>query len=138
MRPALACLAALLLLPPAVRAVPVNDPVLAKTLQICQTSGLETALLNLYADRPVLAAELKEKVSALTRGLGVVIDTEVVATHPIGKRLVRFYVAVYFVRRPLWLRIDRYAGRDDPVFLPPRYSLDPDEILPGYLTEYPP
>ncbi len=138
MRTPPAVLLAVLLLAPAVRAVPVNEPVRAKTLQICQTSGLEAALLNLYADRPVLAADLKEKVAALTKGLGAVIDTEVIATHPIGKRLVRFYVAVYFVRRPLWLRIDRYAGRDDPVFLPPRYSLDPDEILPGYLTEFPP
>lgn len=131
-------LLALLLLPPLARAMPADDPVLAKTLQICKTNGLEAAMLNLYADRPVLAAEMKEKVSAVTKGLGNVIDTEVVATHPIGRRIVRFYVAVYFVRRPLWLRIDRYAGSGEPFFLPLQFSLEPDDILPAYVTEYPP
>ncbi len=138
MRSSLALLAALLILAPAVRAIPADDPVLAKTLQICESNGIEAAMLNLYADRPAVAAEMKEKVSALAKGLGNVIDTEVIATHPVGKRVIRYYVAVYFARRPLWLRVDRYLGTDKSFFLPLKFSIEPDDILPAYVTDFPP
>ncbi len=138
MRPSLLLAVLVLLLPASTRAVPIDDPELTKALQICRSNGIEACILNLYANRPRLAEELKEKVTTVAKDFGNVIDTEVLATHPVGKRIIRYYVAVYFVRRPLWLRIDRYAGRDEPFFLPLQFSADPDEILPGYLTGFAP
>jgi hypothetical protein len=45
-------------------------------------------------------------------------------------------VAIYFTRRPLWIRIDRYTVRDRSFYLPFKYSLEADEILPGSLTDF--
>ena len=81
-------------------------------------------------------AELNAKVSAETKNLGEIFDTEVVATQTLSKRVTRYYLVIYFTRRPLWIRIDRYAGRDRAYFLPFKYSLDSDAILPGVITDF--
>jgi hypothetical protein len=138
MRPFLVLASVLLTLAPAVRGAPAVDPVLTKGLQVCLTNGVEACVWTWYADRPKLAAEIKDKIAALTKDLGNVIDTEVVTVQPLTKRITRFYVAIYFARRPLWLRVDRYAGTDQSFFLPLKFSLEPDDILPGYITEFPP
>jgi hypothetical protein len=80
--------------------------------------------------------ELNAKVCAETKNLGDVIDTEVVAIQTISKRITRYYVAIYFARRPLWIRIDRYTGRDHSFYLPFKYSFEGDDILPGSLTDF--
>ncbi len=136
MRPSSACAILILLLAPAVHAAPNPDPVLANGLQACVTNGLQAGLYLWYADQPKLAAELDAKTSAVTKGLGSVIDTEVVAVQTVSKRVTRYYVAVYFLQRPLWIEIERYAGRDHLICLPLKFSLDPDAILPGYLTDF--
>ncbi len=136
MRPFIACAIWILLLAPAVRAAPNPDPALANGLQACVTNGLQAGLYLWYADQPRVAAELDAKTAAVTKGLGSVIDTEVVAVQTVSKRVTRYYVAVYFMQRPLWLEIQRYAGRDHSTFLPLKFSLDPDAILPGYLTDF--
>jgi len=59
-----------------------------------------------------------------------------VAIQTVSKRVVRYYVAVYYSRSPLWLRIERYTGERSSFFLPLRFSVDPDRILPGYITEF--
>ena len=138
MRPSLVLASVLLALAPAVRGAPAADPVLTKGLQVCLTNGIEACVLNLYADRPKLAVEIRDKIVAYTKDLGNVIDTEVVTVQPITRRLTRFYVAIYFARRPLWLRGDRYTGSDQSFFLPLKYSAELDDILPGYITEFPP
>lgn len=138
MRPNIVLASLLLTLASAAHGAPAADPVLTKGLQVCLTNGVEACVLNWYADRPKLAAETRDKIAAFTKDLGNVFDTEVVTVQPITKRLTRFYVAIYFTRRPLWLRVDRYTGSDQSFFLPLKYSLDPDDILPGYVTEFPP
>jgi hypothetical protein len=138
MRPLLVLVSAVLALTPMVRGAPAADPVLTKGLQVCVTNGIDACVLTWYADRPALSTQTKEKLAAFTKELGNVIDTEVVTIQPITKRYSRIYVAIYFVRRPLWIRLDRYTSADQSFYLPPRYSLDPDEILPGYITEFPP
>jgi hypothetical protein len=138
MRPSLVLASVLLAFAPVVRGAPAADPVLTKGLQVCLTNGIEACVLTWYADRPKLATETKDKIAGYTKDLGNVIDTEVVTVQPITKRLTRFYVAIYFARRPLWLRVDRYAGSDQSFFLPLKYSIELDDILPGYITEFPP
>jgi hypothetical protein len=120
------------------RAAPAPDPVLTKGLQAFVTNGLPVCLSFWYAGRPKLAAALEAKIAPAIRDLGAVIDTEVVATQTISRRVTRYYVAVYFDRGPLWIRIERYAGRDRSFYLPLKFSLDPDDILPGYLTDFVP
>ena len=127
----------LLALVPAMRAAPPDDPVLVKGLQAYASNGLEACLWVWYADRPKLAAEIKDKLSAVTRDFGNVIDTEVVAVQPISRRVTRFYLGIYFTRRPLWIRLERYTGSDNKTFfLPLKFSLEADEILPGYIADF--
>lgn len=120
------------------RAAQTPDPVLLEGLRAWDVNGLEAGLHVWYADRPTVGFEMKEKLLPVIKDLGEVIDTEVVAIQTISKRVTRYYVAVYFERCPLWLRVERYAGEKRTFYLPLRYSIDPDRILPGYLTEFPP
>ena len=128
----------LLLALPGTFAAQVPDKVLSHGLQAWQDNGVEAGLRTWYADRPALAYEMKEKLQPLIAELGEVIDTELIAIQPISKRVTRYYVAVYFTRAPLWLRVERYASEKQGFYLPLRFSTDPDRILPGYLTEFQP
>ncbi len=136
MRPKIALVAAALLLVPSLPAAQTPDPVLTNGLQAYVTSGPEACLGIWYAGQPKLVAEMNAKLSAATKNLGYVIDTEVVAIQTISKRVTRYYVAVNFARRPLWIRIERYMGSDKASYLPLKFSLEPDDILPGYLTDF--
>ncbi len=136
MRSLIASAILILLSAPALRAAQNLDPVLANGLQACVANGLQAGIYTWYADQPKLAAELDAKTAAVTKGLGSVIDTEVVAVQTVSKRVTRYYVAIYFLQRPLWVEIERYNSRDHLIYLPLKFSLDPDAILPGYLTDF--
>jgi hypothetical protein len=126
-------------LAPSLRPAQPVDPVLANGLQTCVTSGLSACFEIWYAGRPghpEMYVDLTTKVCGETKNLGEVFDTEVVAIQTISKRITRYYVAIYFTRRPLWIRIDRYALRDRSIFLPFKYSFEADEILPGTITDF--
>jgi hypothetical protein len=118
------------------RAAEAPDPVLLNGLKAYEANGPDAATIIWFADRPALAAEMKDQLFRATQNLGQVIDTEVVAIQPVSKRVTRYYVAVYFTRCPLWMRVERYASHDKAFYLPLRFSINPDEILPGYLTEF--
>jgi hypothetical protein len=118
------------------RAAHTPDPVLLEGLRAGEANGVEAALRTWYSDRPALALEMAEKLRPVIRGLGEVIDTEIVAVQPVSKRVTRYYVAIYFTRCPLWLRVERYANHEKAFYLPLRFSTNPDEILPGYITEF--
>ena len=136
--PAIACLAFALLAAPFTRAAQTPDPVLVSGLQAIESNGVDAGLRAWYADRPALATEMKTDLQPLLTKLGPVLDTEVVAIQQISKRVTRYYVAIYFTRCPLWLRVERYANGEKSFFFPLRFSTNPDEILPGYLTEFQP
>ena len=129
-------LAVLLLSASSLRAAQTPDSVLLEGLRASQANGIEAVLRVWYVDRTGLELEMKEKLLAATRGLGSIIDTEVVAIQPISKRVTRYYVAIYFTRCPLWLRIERYANHEKAFYLPLRFSTNPDDIMPGYITEF--
>jgi hypothetical protein len=138
MRSALALLACSLALAFAapLRAAQTPDPVLLEGLRSFLANGIEAGLRVWFSDRPELAVETHEAMLRATRNLGAIIDTELVAVQPVSKRVTRYYVAIYFERRPLWLRVERYASADRAFYLPLRMSTNPDEILPGYITEF--
>lgn len=141
MRALLALFSALCLLAsaaPAARAATpqVPDRVLVEGLDAALPNGLEAMLRIWYADRPALALEMRDKLYPLTRTLGTVIDTEIVAIQPVSKRVTRYYVAIYFSRCPVWMRVERYANNETAFYLPLRFSTNPDEIMPGYITEF--
>jgi hypothetical protein len=121
---------------PALRAAQTPDPVLVEGLQTFATNGIEAGLRVWYSDRPELGAEMKDALLRATRTLGPIIDTEIVAIQPVSKRVRRYYVAIYFHRCPLWLRVERYQNGDRTFYLPLRFSTNPDEVLPGYITEF--
>ena len=112
------------------------DPVLISGLKAWYENGAEAALNTWYSNWPERAAKMKEKLLPAVQDLGTVVDSEMIAIQPISNRVTRYYVAVYFTRTPLWLRIDRYANGTTAFYLPLRFSTDPDQILPGYLTEF--
>jgi hypothetical protein len=133
----LVALALIFAAPTAVSApTPPSDPVLAQGLQTCVVNGVDAGIRLWYSDRPDLAADMSAKVSNESARLGPIIDSEIVAAQTVSKRVTRYYVALYFNRSPLWIRIDRYEGRDKTFFLPLKCSVNPDEILPGYITEF--
>ena len=136
MRSVIILVAAVLTLAPGLRAAQAPDPVLTNGLQAYVTSGPEACLGIWYAGQPKLAADMNAKISVATKNLGFVIDTEVVAIQTVSKRVTRYYVAVNFARRPLWIRIERYMGTDKATYLPLKFSLEADDILPGYLTDF--
>lgn len=136
MRYSAVLVALLLFLTPAVRAAQTPDPILVEGLQTFVTNGIEAALRVWYSDRPGVGAEMSEQLSRAASSLGPIIDTEVVAVQLVSKRVTRYYVAIYFTRCPLWLRVERYQNGDRAFFLPLRFSTNPDEVLPGYVTEF--
>ena len=127
---------ALVLAPAAARAAQPVDPVLLNGLRTFVSNGIEPGLRVWYADRPELGAEMREELFKAMRNLGSIIDTEVIAVQPVSKRVTRYYVAIYFTRCPLWLRVERYQNEDRAFYLPLRHSTNPDQILPGYITEF--
>ena len=133
---ALVSLFALAVLTSALPAAQAPDPILVEGLQTFSTNGIEAGLRVWYSDRPELGAEMRELLFKSTRNLGSIIDTEIVAVQLVSKRVTRYYVAIYFTRCPLWLRVERYQNQDRAFYLPLRVSTNPDEILPGYITEF--
>lgn len=131
MRLTLLFLALTLVSAPAVRAARNLDPVLAEGLHAYIANGPAACLAIWYTSDPHLAAVMGDRLTQATRHLGVAFDAEVVAEHTLSRRVTRYYVAVYFPRRPLWIRIDRYDGPDQAVYLPLKCSLNPDDILPA-------
>ena len=121
---------------PAARAAQAPDPVLVEGLQTFVSNGIEAGLRVWYSDRPELGAEMRELLFRSTRTLGSIIDTEIVAIQPVSRRVTRYYVAIYFTRCPLWLRVERYQNQERAFYLPLRVSTNPDDILPGYVTEF--
>jgi hypothetical protein len=129
-------IATLALLRPVAKAAQPTDPVLVNGLHTFVTNGIEAGLRVWYSDRPELGAEMREQLLKASSKLGAIIDTEIVAVQPVSKRVTRYYVAIYFNRCPLWLRVERYQNQDRAFYLPLRLSTNPDEILPGYITEF--
>ncbi|HEY1111747.1 MAG TPA: hypothetical protein VGE76_24040 [Opitutaceae bacterium] len=130
-----ACLA--LALPSARAAQPPSvDPVLTQGLQSMMSNGVYAGLRVWFANRPAIGTEMYDRLGPVIRPLGNLIDHEIVAVQPISTRVTRYYVALYFTRCPLWLRVERYANDEQAFYLPLRFSTNPDEILPGYVTQF--
>lgn len=125
-----------LLLASSARAAQTPDPILVDGLQASISNGLDATLRAWFSNRPELGFEMKEKLLSATKNLGSIIDTEIVAIQPVSKRVTRYYVAIYFTRCPLWLRVERYANAETAFYLPLRFSTNPDDILPGFITEF--
>jgi hypothetical protein len=136
MRNFLALVSLLLLSAGGIRAASAPDPTLTLGLQTCVSNGIDAGIRTWYADREDLGTDMSNKVLNDSAKLGSLIDYEVVATQAISKRVTRYYVALYFTRGPLWLRVERYDNREKALFLPLRCSTNPDEVLPGYITEF--
>lgn len=130
-----ACIALAL---PSVRAAqtPSVDPVLTQGLQSMMSNGVYAGLRVWFANRPAIGTEMYDRINPVIRPLGNLIDHEIVAVQPISTRVTRYYVALYFTRCPLWLRVERYANDEQAFYLPLRFSTNPDEILPGYVTQF--
>jgi hypothetical protein len=121
---------------PGLRAAQTPDPILVDGLQNFVTNGIDAGVRTWYSDRPALAAEMRDLLTRVTANLGNLIDSEIVAVQPVSKRVTRYYVALYFTRCPLWMRVERYQNAERAFYLPLRFSINPDEILPGYITEF--
>ena len=141
MRCLLACALLVALAAPQARAAtPEPDPAVTQGLQLYQTesNGLEACLGVWFNDKPKLAEELLEQIGPVAKDLGVVQGAEVVATQRVSQRVERYFIAVYYTRRPLWLSLERYALPDKTTSLGLRFSTDEDKILPSYLTDVQP
>ncbi len=134
--PFFAALIALMAGTPAVQAAQTPDPIVLQGLQMCVSNGIESGIRVWYADQPKLGTEMVESIKQATANLGQLVDTELVAIQPVSKRVTRYYVALYFARSPLWVRIERYESRDKIFYFPLKYSIQSDDILPGYITQF--
>lgn len=77
-----------------------------------------------------LNAKIRERLTAVARQLGPVVDTEVFAPHKLGAHVQRLYGVIYFEKRPLWVRAEYYAIAGRSGFISLEFSLSADEILP--------
>jgi len=118
------------------RAAAAPDAALTQGLQTCVSNGIDAGVRLWYTDRQDLGAEMSNRVLAASAKLGPIVDSEIVATQTISKRVTRYYLALYFTQGPLWLRLERYESRDKAFYLPLRCSTNPDDILPGYVTDF--
>lgn len=134
MRSAFLLLLALGLGLPSVRAAGSTDADLYAGLQAMTTNGVHAGLRLWYPDAPAAITRVEGKIEETTRDLGGVVGTEVVAVRTISGQVQRYYVAIYYERAPLWVRIDRYTVGPKTISLPLEFSLKPDEILPESLT----
>lgn len=132
----LALLGSLLCGATALRAAQTPDSTLTLGIQTCVNNGLESGMRVWYADQPKLGTEMVEKITQASAALGGLIDAELVTIQPVSKRVTRYYVALYFARSPLWVRIERYESRDKVYYFPLKCSTQSDEILPGYVTQF--
>jgi hypothetical protein len=101
-------------------------------LQAFRENG-PTALLNAWygsQDDGERIAKIRDRLAAMTRALGPVVDTEVFAPRNLGPRVQRLYGVIYFEKRPLWLRAEHYDVGGRSGFISLEFSLSPEEILP--------
>lgn len=75
-------------------------------------------------------AELKKRFIAITQDLGEVVDTEVFAPKNLGRHIQRLYGAIYFRKRPLWIRAEYYSIDGQSGFISLEFSRSADDILP--------
>ena len=122
---------------PARAAAPEPDPAVTQGLQLYQTesNGLEACLGVWFSDKPKLAEELLDQIGPVAKDLGVVQGAEIVATQRVSQKVERYFIAVYYTRRPLWLSLERYVLPDKTTSLGLKFSTDEDKILPSYLTD---
>lgn len=120
---------------PATRAAAQTDVTLATGLQACNVNDLRTCIRTWYAHDPVYTAQLQTQLDKATQQLGDIVGSEIVQTRDLGKRVRRYYIALYYQVRPLWLRVDRYNSDGvRQITLPLKYSVMAEEILPRELT----
>jgi hypothetical protein len=114
-----------------------SDPAVSQGLQLYTTesNGLEACLGVWFSDKPKLAEELLGEIGAAAKDLGVVQGAEIVATQRVSQRVARYFIAVYYARRPLWFALERYTTPDKTTTLGLKFSPDEDRILPAYLTD---
>jgi hypothetical protein len=119
------------------RAAAPSDPAVTQGLQLYETesNGLEACLQAWFSDKPKLGEDLLQKISPVARDLGVVLGAEVVATQRVSQRVERYFIVIYYARRPLWFALERYSLPDKTTSLDLKFSTDADTIVPAYLTE---
>lgn len=136
MRPVVLVALFVLLASPLARGAQSAEMILNDGLREFVTNGPEAGIRAWFSDRPELAAQMTKRVLSASSTLGSTIDSEVVATQRLSTRVTRVFVAIYFARSPLWIRLERYDNGEKSFFLPLKCSTDPDEILPGYITDF--
>lgn len=132
----LAVLGSLIFGATAAQAAQTPDSTLTLGIQTCIDNGLESGIRVWYSDQPKLGTEMLEKINSAAANLGALVDAELVTIQPVSKRVTRYYLALYFARSPLWVRIERYESRDKTYFFPLKCSTQSDDILPGYVTQF--
>jgi phosphotransferase system glucose/maltose/N-acetylglucosamine-specific IIC component len=101
-------------------------------LKAFQANGID-ALLNTWYDSKAdldKIAGIRSRFIKITQDLGQVIDTQVFAPHNLGSHVQKLYGAIYFEKRPLWVRAEYYAIAGRSGLLTLEFSLSPDDILP--------
>ena len=109
-------------------------------LQAFRENGADALLGAWYGSRDDAdkIEKIRERLAAMARVLGPVVDTEVFAPHNLGSHVQRLYGVIYFEKRPLWLRADFYSIAGKSGFIALEFSLSPDDILPVNRAASPP
>ena len=101
-------------------------------LQAFRENGADAFLNAWYSSRDDVdkVAKIRERLVAMTRNLGAVVDTEAFAPRNLGRNVQRLYGVIYFEKRPLWLRAEYYEIGGRRGFISLEFSLSADDILP--------
>lgn len=106
--------------------------VFAAGLQNFRDNGPDALLNTWYSSRDDAEkiGQIRQRLAAMSRALGPVVDTEVFAPYNLGANVQRLYGVIYFEKRPLWLRAEYYSINGRSGFIGLEFSLSADEILP--------
>jgi hypothetical protein len=96
-----------------------------------QANGPDALLRTWYSDdEQDKIANLRKRFVAVTSNLGEAVDTEIFAPKEIGRHVQRLYGAIYFQKRPVWLRAEYYTIEGRGGFISLEFSRDASDILP--------
>lgn len=84
----------------------------------------------LYEADQDAADELVSRLVPMTKHVGEFTGFEIVSRKFLTKRIERVVVAIYFERRPVYLRVDYYETAKGRVCLPAAVSREAADVLP--------
>ena len=74
--------------------------------------------------------QLADRLTAITRDAGAAIGFEILSRRLIAQKVERIVIALYYEKRPVYLRVDSYSSPKGRIFLPALVSREAIDVIP--------